>query len=302
MSDSVHAMDFKLGTNWSDLYTPTPCSAMTAANVDTTNAVWLSGPAGSYPRPLAAHTYGLVRYAPEQNELVLLGRRFTKGQVCGANISNDLTGPIAHFNLGTRIWSFSTDAATTNLSAALPASDYDPVSKKMVILGSGGLVLYDPGTRQSSGPLKLLASTNGVPFDTESRFVVYADHMVYYPPNDRFYYFARNGQVFELALNRSNPAASTIDDIATTGPNPSSQGEFGFAFDSKNSVIGGGVSNGAFYIFTPQTRTWSAVPIPGGSPGPMAFHMIVYDPINNVFVFRTTYEAGQRTWAFRYRN
>lgn len=33
-----------------------------------------------------------------------------------------------------------------------------------------------------------------------------------------------------------------------------------------------------------------------------AFHALGYDPIDNVFVFRTDYDSGSRSSVYRYRN
>jgi hypothetical protein len=125
--------------------------------------------------------------------------------------------------------------------------------------------------------------------------------MVYHPPADTFYYFLRGTPVrtFALVLNRDNPAQSTLDEVATSGPTSPHQ-EPGYGYDVKTQTIGGGVKDGMFYSFDPKAATWTSHKIPG-SPLTQAYRALVYDPVNNVFVFIADYPSGRHTWAYRFK-
>jgi hypothetical protein len=128
-------------------------------------------------------------------------------------------------------------------------------------------------------------------------------HLVYFPPNQRFYYFDRHYnplRVYELQLDRTDFSKSTVTRIATTGTPPPSH-EHGYDYDAANQTIGGGVTNSKFYAFDPAAKTWDEKTIQGGSPGSMAFHALGYDPVNNVFIFLDDDAFGKHTWAYRYK-
>jgi len=274
---------------WRPLYPHTPCASMAESNLDSELGVWIAGPAGPYPRPLAAHTYDFVAVAPEVDSLVLLGRYYTGGY---CSPSNDIGGPIAHFTFETGTWSFS-EAETRDFSSGLAGAEYDPISKSFVSMGTGGLAVYDPVSRVAT---KVSVEITGGTFGE----LGYANHMTYFPPSDEFYYFMRGGPTYVLVLDRSDYSRSTIRRVTTTGP-ASPHGEPGYDYDSTNQLIGGGVTGGNFYAFDPRTLRWSAHPIQGGTPGYQAFHALAYDPVNNVFIFVTDYESGRRTWAYRHQ-
>jgi len=138
----------------------------------------------------------------------------------------------------------------------------------------------------------------------------YANNLVYYPPNQNFYLISNgtvpNGQaVFEVALNRGNLSLSTVTQVTGIGGAIPSIIETGFAYDSANQIIGGGVQNGLFYAYDPATKLWSSKVMQtspaGGSVGTVAHHSLDYDPVNNVFIILTDYASGFRTWAYRYK-
>ena len=138
-----------------------------------------------------------------------------------------------------------------------------------------------------------------------SKDMGYANNLVYFPPNGRMYFIARGSptRVWEVTLDRSNWTASTVVEVTTTGDVFSSQ-ESGFAYDSWNHVIGGGVEDGVFRAFDPVTRRWSSAVMQvqgGGGPiGTQAFHALDFDPVDGVFLFLTAYDDGSRMWAYRY--
>jgi hypothetical protein len=301
MTDSIHVLDLEGSLKWADLYPPTPCSQMTTANLDDVNGAWLSGPAGPYPRPVSTHTYDMLAVAPLLDEFIIIARTFTGG-TCNP-VGNDIGGQVAHYLWETKEWAFSptADGATYELSVNIPASEPDPVSGKIVLVSNGGLSIYEPATRSYTHVSDTLNTAAGP--QAELGNTGYANHLVYFPPDDRFYYFVRRQpvQVFALEFDRNDPSASTIDRVATTGPT-SMNGEPGYAYDATNHVIGGAVQDDQFFAFDPATKTWTAHAMNGGSPGSMAFHSIAYDPVDNAFIFVTDYNSGRKTWAYRLKN
>ena len=294
MTDAIFAFDLNDTLRWNELYEPTPCSVMVASNLDAELGAWKMGTSGPYPRPLSVHTYDLNAFSPEQDAFIMLGRSFTGG-TCNT-VGNDVSGPIAHYDLSAGTWSFS-DAAP---SSSIAASELDPTTGLLVVLGSDGLKLYDPTARRYTDEIDVLQDAQGGAFDVNG--LGYANHMVYFPPNDTFYYFMRGQpvEVVALKLDRASPGSSTLELVATEGPS-SPHDEPGYDYDSVNQVIGGGVHENTFYELDPTTGTWTAHPIQGGAPGTQAFHALGYDPTSNVFVFVTDPGSGQHSWAFRLR-
>jgi hypothetical protein len=300
MTDVVFAFDLEDTLTWKEPYAPTPCSQQVSSNLDADNGAWLAGaPTGPYPRPLAVHSYDLLAFAPTQNEFLLISRLFTGGY-CNT-VGNDIGGPVAHYAVGNNTWSFKTESVAH--SSNIDGSEYDPVSDKIVIFGQSGLGMYDPATggwdlAVSTYDGETLKTPGGA--DADMGNLGYANHLTYFPPTDTFYFFLRGEPtVYAVKLDRANLPASTMEQVTTTGSG-SGHGEPGWAFDSKNNVIGGGVQNDEFHIFDPATGAWSSVPVPGV--GSQAFHAVGYDPTNNVFIFVTDYDSGSKTWAFRYKN
>jgi hypothetical protein len=300
MTDVVFAFDLGDTLRWIELYPTTPCESMTVSNLEPETGAWRAGPAGPFPRPLAAHTYDLLAVAPEQNRFILLSRLFNGGHCSEAG--NDVGGPIANFDLDARTWSFESVVSPGHEN--IEASERDPMTGRFVILGSSGLSTWDPATSTAVQHVRTydgatLNDSSGAEADMSA--LGYANHLTYYPPTDTFYYFVRGeSDVWALALDRTDYARSTLDRISTTGPACPHQ-EPGYDYDAVSAIIGGGVTDGTFYAFDPRTATWSSHAI-DGDPGTQAFHALGYDPIDNVFVFRTDYDSGSRTWAYRFRN
>lgn len=300
MTDAIHALDLGGSLRWTDLYEPTPCSSMTAANLDAQNGAWLGGNGGPFPRPVSTHTYDMLAVAPRLDEFIVISRNFTGGY-CNP-VGNDIGGAIAHFDRAAQTWSFSPTArgSSYELGVNIPGSEPDPVSGQIVLFSGAGLSLYDPATRVYTHVADTLLGSSGQP--TNVTGTGYANHLVYFPPDDRFYYFARNSpvDVYALKLDRADPSRSVVDLLATTGPT-SPHGEPAYDYDSRNAIIGGAVAGSTFYAFDPATRSWSSHPMNGGSPGDEAFHALAYDPVDNVFLFVTDYNSGAHTWAYRLR-
>jgi hypothetical protein len=292
MNDSVIALSLDGTPSWASMHEPTPCSAMNVGNLDAGLGAWVSGTSGPYPRPVSAHTYDFVAYAPDQDEFVLLGRAFTGGYCSEAG--NDIGGPIAHFDLDAGAWSFSADESTLEFSAGLAGVEHDPISRNFVSLGTAGLGIYDPAARAMVGTFDTLGG------DVDITALGYANHLTYFPPTDTFYYFMRGSpvQVVALQLDRDDPAASVLTMVETTGPTPDHQ-EPGYDYDAAREVIGGAVLDNTFYTFDPAASLWTATAVQGGSPGTQAFHALVYDAIDDVFLFVTDYSSGGGSWAYK---
>ena len=296
--DAVNTFSMETLT-WTEKYKPTNCSSMvTGGNFDAGKGAWRSGPSGPYPRAAARHTADLMAIPDDKDELILL--TFVEGNglcpgLAYTSYNFQAVGKIAHYNFGTNEWTFSNSVPDTVWGAA----EYDPVSKKIVMLSTEGLFVYDPVTRVKTKTVDFIVNRirdeNGA---VMANLLYYSNQLVYYPPNDKFYYFERvNKRVYEITPNRSSPSKSTIQRLATTGT-PPAHSEPGFAYDSANQIIGGAVHGNKFSAFNPMTRTWTTSTIQGGAPGTQAFHAINYDPVNNVFVFIT---QTRETYAYRYR-
>jgi hypothetical protein len=267
---------------------------MVAGNLDAELGAWNMGSSGPYPRPLSIHSYDLNAFSPERNQLILISRSFTGGY-CNT-VGNDVGGPIAHYGLSNGAWSFSTAEPSHTIAAA----ELDPMTGRIVVLGSDGLKLYDPVSETYTSEVEALDDAQGGAFDVSA--LGYANHLVYFPPNDTFYYFMRGQpvEVVALKLDRAAPEQSTLELLATAGPS-SPHEEPGYDYDTVNAIIGGGVHDNHFYAFDPATASWTEHAIQAAAPGAMAFHALGYDPVSNAFVFRSDSSTGQHTWAFRLR-
>jgi hypothetical protein len=208
----------------------------------------------------------------------------------------------AHYNLVTKTWSFS-DSVGAAL-AVYPAAEYDPVSKKVIIFGTNGLEIYDPVTKTKTVAMDF---GWGSQVKDEQGTVVsaaelsYNKALVYYPPNQKLYYFGGT-EVFEITLNRTNFAASTITKLSTGYP--FGEAHLGYAYDAVSKIIGT-IRQNTFYAFNPATKSWSSKTMTGGTPGSVSYKAINYDQVNNVFVFISESFPGggaAETWAYRYAN
>ncbi len=299
-TDSIFIFDFN-SLSWKEDYIPTPCTLkfMNKGNY-LDNASWDKGPFGPYPRPISRHTYDQLAVATGLSELILLAGPNGYSLSCPPNsktwVSKLQSNPkIAHYDLIKKIWKFSKTAETDSQpyysQNEYTATEYDPISGMVILLGRYGLYSYNPFSHIKK---RLLDFSSGkIPED-----LGYANELVYYPPKDKMYYFNRNSKsVWEVNLDRDNIALSTVKKLNINGAYPSHP-EPGYAYDGINEVIGGAVYNNKFYIFNPKTNTWTHQTVSGGEPGSMEFHAIAYDPIDNVFIFLT---KGFNSWAYRYK-
>ncbi len=295
---------------WKEEYLPTPCSDMRPDNFDWSKGAWSLGSVpGPYPVPAARHTEDLMNMAGD--ELILVtsvegdgGPGCLQWPTYGSYEIRS-QNQVAHYNFRTKTWTFGAASAQTY---NWPASEYDPVSNKILMFGLDGLSLYDPVTTIRTVYMDFLNGSypatdergNPLNYNDADSTPRYNNTLVYYPPTDKFYYFEKfAGTIFEITLNRANPAASRIVKLTYTGAYPQ-YSSIGWAYDSANQMIGGGPVNNVFYAFDPRTKTMQNKTIQGAYTGTVAFQTIAYDPINNVYVFVTGEATTKETWAYRW--
>lgn len=273
-------------------------------NVSTTcDVMWVSGPANNYDvvngrwistgHATSRHTYDLRAVTKDGSELVILRNGDVAGNQCSQPryYAGTNGGLIAHYNIDNKTWRFTVKPTWDRYSA----SEVDPVSGEIIVLDYlHGIWTYDPVA--GTTPTKVLSFNNGK--------MGYANNLVYFPPNDKFYYFNGSaGRVWEVSLTRkantvTNASVQEIGD----GGGPKLP-ETGFAYDATNQVIGGGVYNNQFNVFNPVTKSWATTTIQvegGGSVGTQAFHSLDYDPVANVYIFISNAASGFHVWAYRY--
>lgn len=297
--DDVDVLDLKGGPLvWTPAYVPTPCAAMGDAQLRNDGAWTATG------HPASRHTYDQLVYAPNVQRLLVLSGVAGAGGCSGLDVKQWLGGKMHHYDPAAVQW-------TPSLSNVFPfglAGEYDPLSGRVVALGSGGFWTYDPTTQSSvQWPV-------GVPSDID-----YAANLVYFPLNQRMYFIERTDptRVLEVSLDRSDWSQSTVAALSPASPAPASE-ETGWATDTANGLIGGGVRDGVFYTFDPVARLWSqrtmvvesstagisigsvGSSVEGDSGRATHSHALVYVPSENVYIFLANGSHGLRTWAYRH--
>jgi hypothetical protein len=279
MRDDVDVFSFD-SLKWAGAYPSTLCSEM---NTITEDGAW-----SSTGNPVSRHTYDQLIYAPNVHRLLITSPVYGAGY-CGTygGCGEWCRGKMFFYDPVEKTWSIGTTPAN---DAHTWSSEYDPASGMIISAGSGGLLVYDPVNDVQTQPLSGSAISG------------YADNLVYFPPNQKMYYIQRGDptRVFEVTLDRNDWENSTIAEVTDMTGTPGSQ-ESGFAYDTANYIIGGGVRDGIFYAFDPLTGQWDArtMQIQGGSGSPtLYFHNLDYDPVNGVFIF-----SGEdfHTWAYCYQ-
>jgi hypothetical protein len=290
--DDVALFDFVTRT-WKSAYAPTPCGDQVPTNADLVNGAWIST-----GHPMSRQTYDMLAMAESTGELVMLTYA-APGPDCrswpaGSPDLDAVKGHIAHYDPPAARWTFSKAEATTWSSDS--AAEYDPVSGLIVILGQTGLFTYDPVGHDAA--LRLIPDSPVL--------LSYSAELVYFPPTQRMYYFTRDGVVFEVVLDRTDWSKSTISQLTDMTGDIPAVGAKGWAYDSEDELLGGGVKNGIFYAFNPNSRSWVSRTIataPDGGPAALAvsFFTLAYDELDKVFLFFSGYgEGGWTTWAYRY--
>ena len=304
---------FNLNTlNWGSAYNTTPMSEMTPTNYDKVTGGWKTS-----GHPISRHIYDMLTFAPNTGELLMMAGT-QAGSNCVAswwpefdNNSNYYPGKIWHYNPVSKIWRVSKSAIALGHDEWLrygASSEYDPISGKVIVMDTYGLWVYDPVTETQ---VKVI--------DNPRLDITNASNLIYYPPNQKMYYIMKTGSVAELTLNRSDFTKSTINVLADVvgakfGSTPANgdNDEVGWAYDSVNKIIGGGVRDSKFYVFDPRVKAWAVknmiIDAPSGVvSGTVAAHSLDYDPINNVFIYitgRSDTGSGweKYTWTYKYGN
>lgn len=298
--DDVDVFDFTTLT-WAPAYAPTPCAELTLDNVDAVHAKWISS-----GHPIARHTYDLLAMAGQPSELWVLSKVQGRGRGCTnlPPVTDDGTSPYviasgtyAAYNPDTQQWRFSETPASEFETGA----ETDPVSGHILIVDRHrGICSADPtdGAFTCHAEVDPLAATdlrtgNGV-------------SLVYFPPTDRFYAFAltRSPQaLFEVHFDRDNPSASTLRQLVDVVP-PASPVTEAWAYDDANQLIGGGVKDGRFFAFDPVAGQWHERIVESSNPeqlvGTVDGKALAYDPVDNVYIFRTNNASRRHTWAYRW--
>jgi hypothetical protein len=304
-----------LGTlTWTSAYSSTSVDDMNLANLDPTTGGWIST-----GHPTARHTYDMLTFAPNTGELILLtgnqlGSPCTAPDVQGNRLGGGKPawGKVWHYNPVSKLW--ASGPASADTWSPYSASEYDPVSGTIIVIGPQGgpygrfaLHNYDPTARIALSHKEI--TLHGI---------YQSQNLVYFPPNDKFYYIQNNGTVFEVTLDRNDFAKSTIVELTgITGTIPKGEmpnvqgasGETGWAYDPVKRIIGGGIVDCLFYAFDPIGKTWTATSMrvspTAAAVGKLAFHAIDYDTANNVFIFIDKVPTGggsfkSTTWAYKY--
>ena len=311
--DDVMSLDLTTTLQWTSQYTPTATSGFTKPNIDTTHVAW-----ASTGHPVSRHTYDLIPFDPATGEVILVASYDDISQCLGSLAKTDFvpvtSGVFSHYNTNTHTWTHTT-TNQYNIGHET-GSEYDPVSGLVLVFGEtsvGGygdrMWTYSPSShaftlQRSSGSLQSWGD---------------APNIVYFPPNDKFYlinaYDVNTGhanpvKIIEITPNRSNWSLTTFTDITTlVSGNGVNLNGYGWAYDSVNHVIGGGVTGGVFYTFDPVSRVMSPHTMLHQStfgsfaPTDLYYHNIDFDPVDGVFVFISNFTpglGGWRTWAYRY--
>jgi RNA polymerase sigma factor (sigma-70 family) len=293
-TDAIYAFDIKT-LKWGALYTPTPTKFFKRENHKST--FWKSGlKDGKYPRPVGRHTYDMLIVPPDRQELLLLRSGSclsSKGKFKGYlhGMTNGAGGA----------YDFKTGQWTMILEKELKASrnghatEYDPVSKKIILLKNNFMTVFDPVTRKG----------RNIWIKAPSKKQAYEGTLVYYPPDKNMYVFSRaTKNVWVLQLDRADFKKSQLVELTTSGKGPTAGSGNGMAYDSKNEIIGGFLGGKKFYCFDPKAKKWSSQTIKGQAPTNTIFYCNTYSPVDNVFLLisgKMGRKPGQQTFAYRYK-
>lgn len=291
MTSAVHSLDLNPSSNlkWKALYEPTQCSDMHPDNFDAATSSWRTT-----GHPVARHTYDLIVMTQRTQEMVLLGSGSEASGYC-ANFRMSGIGS-NRFDPRTLHWN--------NLPFEKPwrgagSSELDPLTDNILVLSAEGLFVYDYKENRLIDSIDFPSGQ----ISTDLR-TYYAKNLLYFPPNDKFYFIIDGDIIYEISLNRSDYKSSLIRKIPVPGGSvPDLMFESGFAYDSHNKLIGGGILNNQFYAYNPISNMWSSSDIQiGNSPGNtgrLIFHAIDFDPISNTYIF---INDQKYVFAYRFKN
>jgi hypothetical protein len=278
-TDAIYCFDLAQ-LKWSALYKPTPHKYYTKENMD--RGFWKAGDATDYPRPVGRHTYDLLVIPQDQEGLWLL--MSGDGPSAAAPGFGYWGGAAGAYDFKTARWRMLPKCPFGSYGGV---SEYDPVSKQIFGALGQGIWSYDPQTGTSKQILDNITDMHKVSG--------YCGTMLYFPPDGKMYVISQKTKIWSLELDRADLTKSKITPLSPQGQCLSD--ECAFAFDSKNSVIGGGVKDNVFYVYDPAQNAWVSHQIEGVQPGTMTFHCLIYSPVDNAYIFI----ANKRTWAYRWK-
>ncbi len=272
---------------WASLYFPTQCEEMVESNLDREVGRWLST---GHPVPRAG--YDLMGYANATNELVLLRSGLVQLSGC-SKVKGWVNARIAHYGLSEGGWRFT----SVGMWGRYDASEYDPVSDRFIIVGQKGVYTYDP----VSGVQQHVVSANWAE-------IGYSNNLVYYPPEDLFYLITRGSPVavYKLELDRGAWQNSNIVKLDNLIGELPALGQTGWAYDSHNKIIGGGITNGVFHYYDPEALKWGQSKMVGVNGAEInvsqSFHSISFSQAHNYFLFKTGSNSGHKMLKYRFKN
>lgn len=294
-SSGLYALDLSAtDLQWAPLYALTPLADMTCEHFDEPNGAWTV----PFEQPLSRHTYDMLEVAPAQPGTPTEFWMWKSGDAVNGEVADRMqsaclssggsaniywgnAGRASVFTFETGRWRFP--ATTFPGGWGSSAMEYDPVGRQLVSLSAGGVQVMPLATGVE-------ATLTGDPTDGVHND---EDTLVYSAVDDAFYLTSSDRKLWRLRLDRA-AGTFTLTQVTFSGPTP--DGSTGFDYDSRNQVLGGGVSAGRFFIYDPRTSTFSAQRVPAASD--LRFHAIVYDPVNDVFLY---HGEDRHTWAYRYR-
>lgn len=290
---------------WIADYSATPLPTMQQLDGDGSPRYLTAGKFWQVPgevpplRPVARHTYTGFLWSSAIERMVLVCNN--NGASYGLS-PQTVGGNVAEYDPSTRTW---TDTGCAASKAAVAYCE-DPVSGNILAQDAYGLRVYDPRARQWLGvPLVTVAGMS------------YAENLVYYPPNDRFYYIGLavdsvtgTVRVWEYALDRTTFRPNFTNVVSgkpvpmTTNWRPSPAGDKStrFVYDRANQLIVGGLIPGLMFAFKPLpdgTGQWLQHPAPGTAK--TIFYCHAYAERTNTHLVLCDFgKLGRRTIAFRW--
>lgn len=251
-------------------------------------------------RPVSRHTYSGFVWSHAINRMIL---PIGNNGVCDGFPNSTTAGNIGEYDPVTRSWE---DTGQPGGPAAAAWCE-DPVSGMVIGHLEGAFVVYDPRTRRFVNNRQLNAVPN----------FGYGANVVYYPPSDTFYYFARNvdaavgyNHVWEYALDRlawvpryTKPLANPLyGSPMDTNWHPTPPGtDTGYAYDAANKLIVGGNCPGLVCAFKPLGQNageWYQQEAPGLAP--TIFYCHDYAPTLDAHFTLAHAANGVRTFAIRW--
>jgi hypothetical protein len=266
--------------------------------------LWDRAAAGAPPpafSPIARHTFTQIIASSVTGTVFVLDGN--NGSPYGLPQGNG--GNAVEYDPATKTWTdLGFPGATVHYAAA-----EDPVSGNIVLLYSGGMLIFDPRRKRFLDGL----SKNTFPA------LGYTQSLVYFPPTDTFYYFLQRetatpygSPVFPFKLDRKywmpiwtgtqRKGTQRMPSPLQTNWHPQANVNGGgtrFVYDGKNELIVGGMVGGRMYALRPEgnnSGTWlqqSVTPT-----GDIASYCLEYVPSINTHILGDNVQ--QHTWAFRW--